>query len=103
MALLDFQSPNGLCLKQQQNCPEYSDGPNIQGGISGAGGIFTTTGFGALTGSGAVGNTLTSSTASKDYWFNLNFDASIGNSIYKNNLSEVRVNALFGLQLIKAY
>lgn len=31
MALLEIQSPNGLCLKQQQNRPEYSGRPNILG------------------------------------------------------------------------
>ena len=31
MALLEIQSPNGLCLKQQQNRPEYSGRPNIGG------------------------------------------------------------------------
>ena len=33
----------------------------------------------------------------------LNFDASRVSSLYQKDLSEVRVNALFGLSLIRAY
>lgn len=34
---------------------------------------------------------------------NLDFDASYSNSLYKNDLNEIRVNALVGLNLIKAF
>ncbi len=34
---------------------------------------------------------------------NLNFDASRVSSLYQKDLSEVRVNALFGLNLIRAF
>lgn len=34
---------------------------------------------------------------------NLDFDASCSNSLYQNDLNEIRVNALFGLNLIKAF
>ena len=34
---------------------------------------------------------------------NLNFDASLVSSLYQKDLSEVRVNALFGLNLIRAF
>ena len=33
----------------------------------------------------------------------MGFDASRVSSLYQDNLTEVRVNALFGLQLIRAY
>lgn len=33
----------------------------------------------------------------------MGFNASRVSSLYQNNLTEVRVNALFGLQLIRAY
>lgn len=32
-----------------------------------------------------------------------NFDASRSSSLYQDNLNEIRVNALFGLSLIRAY
>ena len=34
---------------------------------------------------------------------NLDFDASCSNSLYQNDLNEIRVNALFGLNLIRAF
>lgn len=34
---------------------------------------------------------------------NIDFDASCSNSLYQNDLNEIRVNALFGLNLIKAF
>ena len=33
----------------------------------------------------------------------IEFDASDANSLYQNDLNEIRVNALFGLNLIKAF
>ena len=34
---------------------------------------------------------------------NIDFDASCSNSLYQNDLNEIRVNALFGLKLIRAF
>lgn len=34
---------------------------------------------------------------------NLEFDASCSNSLYQNDLNEVRVNSLFGMMLIRGF
>ena len=103
MALLDLQSPNGLCLKPQQNCPEYSERPNIYGAINAYHAPFySSTGAlqlgGNVTGHGPNG-TATGGAGSENFYIS----AAISSSLYQENLSEVRVNALFGLSLIRAY
>lgn len=47
----------------------------------------------------ANGTTIVSNKA----WFGASLDASRGSSIYQSSLTEVRVNALYGLLLIRAY
>ena len=47
----------------------------------------------------ANGTTIVSNKA----WFGASLDASRGSSIYQSSLTEVRVNALYGLSLIRAY
>lgn len=102
MALLDLQSPNGLGLKPQQNCPEYSE-PNIYGAINAYHAPFySSTGAlqlgGNVTGHGPNG-TATGGAGSENFYIS----AAISSSLYQENLNEVRVNALFGLSLIRAY
>ena len=40
---------------------------------------------------------------SNEAWLGASLDASRGSSIYQSSLTEVRVNALYGLSLIRAY
>ena len=103
MALLEIQSPNDLDLKPQQNCPEYSGLPNIYGAINAYHAPFySSTGAlqlgGNVTGHGPNG-TATGGAGSENFYIS----AAISSSLYQENLNEVRVNALFGLSLIRAY
>ena len=85
--------------------PEYSVSPNIKGGFA----IRPTSDFGYLSGSFTQTNGSKKTAdcalneASQNYFKQISFDASKSSSLYQNNLSEVRVNALFGLNLIKAF
>ena len=68
----------------------YNDGPAIQGGAA----IVrhdNHTAFDPKT------------TTTKASFGVVNFDLSRSSSLYKSNLNEVRVNALFGMSLIRAY
>ena len=66
----------------------------VTNGIFSATGSFST----SHTSGGAAGQT---TNGAGD--INLDFDASGSNSLYQNDLNEIRVNALFGLNLIKAF
>ena len=79
--------------------------PNIKGHMVLS---STTVENGILSKQGAFKNSYTSGGAqdsTKDGAgdLNLDFDASCSNSLYQNDLNEIRVNALFGLNLIKAF
>ncbi len=50
-----------------------------------------------------VGRTLPSTSPDTPQHNKIAFDASRVSSMYQNNINDVRVNALFGLQLIRAY
>lgn len=79
--------------------------PNIKGGFA----IRPVADFGYLSGSFTQTNGSKKTAdcalneASQSYFKQISFDASKSSSLYQNNLSEVRVNALFGLNLIKAF
>lgn len=82
---------------------EYSDGPNIKGQMLD---IFV---GGAGNGSGALKkysvntpNRVAAENGSSAY-VNFSLNASESSSLYQEDLNEIRVSALFGLQLIKAY
>lgn len=76
--------------------------PNIFGGFPGGNGLD-----GAWTSSfkkiGSSGYAYSANAASEFFLQQTWFDAKESSSIYTDNLTEVRVNALFGLHLIRAY
>ena len=102
MALLEIQSPNDLDLKPQQNCPEYSGLPNIFGEWANT--------HAANPNAGVVGasyfrdaqNPMRMSTLNETASAHMGFNASRVSSLYQS-IDEVRVNALFGLNLIRAF
>ena len=73
--------------------------PNIVGDFiafsSGTGSFYET--------SENKGNTMPSTSLDTPRHNRLRFDASRSSALYKNDLAEIRVNALFGLNLIKAF
>ena len=77
----------------------YSERPNIVGDFiafsSGTGSFYET--------SENKGNTMPSTSLDTPRHNRLRFDASRSSALYKNDLAEIRVNALFGLNLIKAF
>ena len=73
MMLSSTTVENGIFDKQGAFKNSYTSGGAQNAGVSGAGDL------------------------------NLDFDASCSNSLYQNDLNEIRVNALFGLNLIKAF
>lgn len=77
---------------------DYSE-PNIVGDFiafsSGTGSFYET--------SENKGNTMPSTSLDTPRHNRLRFDASRSSALYKNDLAEIRVNALFGLNLIKAF
>lgn len=86
-----------------KNYLKYSDGPNIKGQMLD---IFV---GGAGNGSGALKkysvntpNRVAAENGSSAY-VNFSLNASESSSLYQEDLNEIRVSALFGLQLIKAY
>ena len=79
--------PNSTSL---HNLYYYNDGPEIQGGAAIVRHSNYTT-FDPKT------------TTTKASFGVVNFDLSRSSSLYKSNLNEVRVNALYGLSLIRAY
>ena len=79
--------PNSTSL---HNLYYYNDGPEIQGGAAIVRHNNYTT-FDPKT------------TTTKASFGVVNFDLSRSSSLYKSNLNEVRVNALYGLSLIRAY
>ena len=91
-----------LCLRllvSMSLCLWYSDGPNVVGDFiafsSGTGSFYET--------SENKGNTMPSTSLDTPRHNRLRFDASRSSALYKNDLAEIRVNALFGLNLIKAF
>ena len=77
----------------------YSGRPNIVGNFiafsSGVGSFYET--------SENKGNTMPSTSPDTPRHNRIIFDASRSSALYKNDLAEIRVNALFGLNLIKAF
>lgn len=73
--------------------------PNIVGNFiafsSGVGSFYET--------SENKGNTMPSTSPDTPRHNRIIFDASRSSALYKNDLAEIRVNALFGLNLIKAF
>ena len=109
MALLEIQSPNGLCLKQQQNRPEYSVFPNIKGRIT-----YTAANDPRATSyeaNSALYYAYPEQEVKTQYDYSTEnkipadpaIDASRSSSLYQDDLTEVRVNAVFGLNLIRAF
>ena len=73
--------------------------PNIVGNF-----IAFSSGAGAFYGASEdKGNTMPSTSSDTPQHNRIMFDASRISGIYKNSLNEVRVNALFGLHLVRAY
>ena len=68
----------------------YNDGPSVQGGAA----VVIHDNYAAFE---------PKATTSKASFGVVNFDLSRSSSLYKSNLNEVRVNALFGMSLIRAY
>ena len=103
MALLDLQSPNGLCLKPQQNCPEYSVFPNIWGSFQTINGwIFSDT-YGAISKIGGVDTTnivQLRAQETRPKTPGIAFSAQASNSIY-GSASTVQTAALFVQCLIR--
>ena len=86
--------------KPEPTCPQiFGDYPNIVGNFiafsSGVGSFYET--------SENKGNTMPSTSPDTPRHNRIIFDASRSSALYKNNLAEIRVNALFGLNLIKAF
>lgn len=79
--------PNSTSL---HNLYYYNDGPEIQGGAA----IVSHNNYTAFD---------PKTTTTKASFGVVNFDLSRSSSLYKSNLNEVRVNALYGLSLIRAY
>lgn len=85
----------------------FGDYPNIAGEIythfADRGVVRQTSGIFRVIGNAidppANGTTIVSNQA----WLGASLDASRGSSIYQSSLTEVRVNALYGLSLIRAY
>lgn len=79
--------------------------PNIKGGFA----LRPVSDFGYLSGSFTQTNGSKKTAdcalneASQSYFKQISLDASKSSSLYQNNLSEIRVNALFGLNLIRAF
>lgn len=77
----------------------FGDYPNIVGNFiafsSGTGSFYET--------SENKGNTMPSTSPDTPKHNRIIFDASRSSALYKNDLAEIRVNALFGLNLIKAF
>lgn len=101
MALLDLQSPNGLCLKPQQNRPEYSEpnitanfNPFIARSVGNTIGAFSSNQIGSSGIAGGSGTCIDRG---------LTFNAKTANALYRDDCNDVRVNALYGLSLIRAY
>ena len=83
----------------------YSVRPNISGVLRGSQaslGIFGANSDGAFSASEG-NNVLNATTKAGEGQSSMTFYANRCSSIYKENLNEVRVNALFGLNLIKAF
>lgn len=81
------QFPNSTSI---HNLYYYNDGPEIQGGAA----IVRHSNYTAFD---------PKTTTTKASFGVVNFDLSRSSSLYKSNLNEVRVNALFGMSLIRAY
>ena len=88
-----------LNLKNLEPVAAISTIPNIVGDFiafsSGTGSFYET--------SENKGNTMPSTSLDTPRHNRLRFDASRSSALYKNDLAEIRVNALFGLNLIKAF
>lgn len=83
----------------------YSDGPNIPGSVAfrpvadfgGGDGAFLFEDGSVQTAHCALNESI------RGNYKVLSFDASRTSSLYQNGLTEIRVNALFGLNLIRSY
>lgn len=82
-----WRFPNSTSI---HNLYYYNDGPEIQGGAA----IVRHSNYTAFD---------PKTTTTKASFGVVNFDLSRSSSLYKSNLNEVRVNALFGMSLIRAY
>ena len=83
----NIYDPNSTSI---HNLYYYNDGPEIQGGAA----IVRHSNYTAFD---------PKTTTTKASFGVVNFDLSRSSSLYKSNLNEVRVNALFGMSLIRAY
>ena len=93
-----------LVLEGVRCCPVYSE-PNIRGVLYGSQaslGIFGANSNGAF-GASEGNNVLNATTKTGAGQSSVTFYANRCSSLYKEDLNEVRVNALYGLNLIKAF
>lgn len=100
------QLRNELCsLRMYHWGPRYSGRPNIKGGFA----LRPVADFGYLSGSiiQTKGATETADCAlnegSRHSYQQYSFDASVSSPIYQNGLTEIRVNGLFGMMLIRSH
>ena len=83
----------------------FGDYPNIKGGFA----IRPVSDFGYLSGSFTQTNGSKKTAdcalneASQSYFKQISLDASKSSSLYQNGVTEVRVNAIYGLNLIRAF
>lgn len=88
-----------------ERLPRIFGDPNISGVLRGSQaslGIFGANSNGAF-GASEGNNVLNASTKTGSGQSSMTFYANRCSSLYKEDLNEVRVNALFGLSLIRAY
>ena len=94
--------PSAQTLEPIRKVPERKEifgFPNIVGNF-----IAFSSGAGAFYGASEnKGHTMPSTSSDTPQHNRIMFDASRISGIYKNSLNEVRVNALFGLHLVRAY
>ena len=106
MRRLHLQSPQPVWT---QHCPEYSDGPNIKGRIT-----YTAANDPRATSyeaNSALYYAYPEQAVKTQYDYSTEnkipadpaIDASRSSSLYQDDLTEVRVNAVFGLNLIRAF
>lgn len=100
-----------LCLQgsfhheRREVGPRYSERPNISGVLRGSQaslGIFGANSDGAFSASEG-NNVLNVTTKAGEGQSSMTFYANRCSSLYQDGLTEVRVNALYGLHLVRAY
>lgn len=80
----------------------YSDGPNMKGYIN-INEAYFTSGSGSLVELEGYYTSRSGNLQGADNRNLLEFDPSKVSALYKDNLNEVRVNAIYGLNLVRAF